>query len=178
MTSPDPTPPTPVDNRVAAAEQALEASATPPTSRDNAFARGARREENKSEAKDSASATELAAQVTGELATEADTERIQAEAEVARLRAAAPGSPELADAEAALARIEADADAAVSASLDSGAAAADATAHDRRGRYDGPGNLADERRAEQDERAAGTALTDEEAARDRIAADRKGSGTA
>jgi hypothetical protein len=176
MTSPDPLPTPPADARIAAAEHDLEASATPPRGRDNAFARGARRQENKREAQDAGDAAEVAARVTGELAVEADTERSQAEAQVAQLRTRAPGSAELADAEAALARIEADADAALGASLDSGEAAADADEHDRHGQFDGDAALADERRAEADERTAGTALTDEEAAAERIAADRKASG--
>jgi hypothetical protein len=174
MTPPDPTPSP--DDRIAAAEESLEASATPPSGRDNAFARGARRQEDKREAQDATEAAEVAARVTGELAAEADAERTQAEAQVAELRTRAPGSAALADAEAALARMEADADTAVGASLDSGEAAAQAAGHDRHGPYDGEGALADERRAEADERTAGTALTDEEAAAARITIDLKGSG--
>ncbi len=71
-------------------------------------------------------ATETAARVTGELATEADGERRRIEGQVASIERSAPTSPRAKDAEAARATAERDADGAVAASLDSGAAAEDA----------------------------------------------------
>jgi len=73
-------------------------------------------------------ATETAARVAGSLAAEADQERLTIERQVADIEAAAPGSAQAVDAEAALARAERDADEAVTESLDSDEAAEQARA--------------------------------------------------
>jgi len=71
-------------------------------------------------------AAETAARVTGELAAEADQERLMIEREVASLEGVAPASATVKDAEDARARADQDADEAVTRSLDSDEAAEDA----------------------------------------------------
>jgi hypothetical protein len=176
MTAPDETPPSTADPRLDEAERALEASATPATTRSNAFEREADRRENRAEARDADDGASTAARLAGVEAAQADTERIEAEATVARLRARAPGSPQLADAEEALARIESDAKDAIDASLDSGMRAADAVGASRRWHEDGPAAEAAYGQAEADLHRVGQDLADADAQAARIAADAEKAG--
>jgi hypothetical protein len=165
------------DPRIAATEQALEESATPlrpDAATPNKFEREFRAHDNKARSADAAEGTTEEARVAGELASEAEQERIDAEKLVARLRTEAPGSPALADAEQALARIEADATAADAASLDVDEAASDAvTDAARKRRANAAADEADYVRGTTDVAAAGRDLTDEEAAVSHLEADRE-----
>lgn len=120
-------------------------------------------------------ATETAARVIGELAAEADHERVVLEGQVAALAHAAPGSAAAADAAAALARAEQDADGAIGASLDSDEAAEAARkstgSHVFHRGADPAGGEADEARALADERVAARDLAELDTLEQRVAAD-------
>jgi hypothetical protein len=120
-------------------------------------------------------ATETAARVTGELATEADGERRRIEGQVASIERSAPGSARAEDAEAARVAADRDADGAVAASLDSGAAADDArSATGSRFLHRGAEadrSEADEARALADERTVTTDLVELDALERRVEAD-------
>jgi len=77
-------------------------------------------------ARDDADATGVAARVTGEMAAEADQERLKIEGLVKAVETASPGSYRAKDAEAAGAQAEKDADEAIASSLDSDVADEDA----------------------------------------------------
>jgi len=124
-------------------------------------------------------ATETAARVTGELAAEADQERLLIERQVAALEGVAPGSAAASDAEEALARAEQVADESVSKSLDSDVAAEDAH-HTRGSRVfhrgaDGAEAARDEQLALADEAVAARDLAELDSLEQRVAADRAGS---
>jgi len=125
-----------------------------------------------------AEATLTAARSTGEMATEADQERLRIEGEVTRIEQAEPGSPSATDAEAALAQAERDADQAVQESLDSDVAADDArssegTRYLHRG-AEPEAVLMDEQRALADESVAGRDLADLDGLEARVEADAAG----
>ena len=125
-------------------------------------------------------AAATAARVTGELAAEADQERLRIEREVAALEEERPGSAEAEDAERAEARAEQDADQAVSESLDSDTATDDArrstgTRHLHRG-ADPAAVTADADRALADESVAGRDLSDLDALEARVEGDAAGRG--
>lgn len=168
--------PTPQDPSIAAAERALEGSATPlrpDAARPNAFERGFHDRDNRAEARDAAEGSTTEARVAGEVATEAEQERIAAEALVARLRTEGAGSAALADAEAELARIEADTTSADNASLDADEAASDAVTDAAGKRHaDGAADQADYVRGTADVAAASRALADEDLAAKQLEADR------
>ena len=165
------------DPRIESVEEAEAASATPlrrDVVKPNAFVREFRSEDNKAEARDAAEGTATEARVAGELATEAEQERIAAEQLVARLRTDGPGSAALADAEAALARIEDAAAAADAASLDADTAAEEAATDAAKGRHaSGMADQAEYLRGTADVAKATTALTDADAATKQLEADRK-----
>ena len=123
-------------------------------------------------------ATLTAARSTGEMAAEADQERLKIEAEVARVEQAEPGTPSAADAEAALTQAERDADQAVAESLDSDVAADDARSSEGTRRLhrgaDPAAVLADEQRALADESVAGRDLSDLDGLEARVEADAGG----
>ena len=120
-------------------------------------------------------AAETAARVSGELAGEADQERLVIERQVADLERSAPGADGTKDAEAALARAEQDADGAVSASLDSDEAAEDAHRSTGTGIFhrssDPDGAELDEARALQDEAAAAADLSELDGLEQRVSTD-------
>ena len=122
-----------------------------------------------------AQATDTAARVTGELAGEADQERLAIEAEVARIEEVAPGGPQARDAEAAEAQAEHDADEAVAESLDSGGADENARGAEGRGLFhhsaDATAALQDRDRALADEAVAGRDLADLDVLQARVEAD-------
>jgi len=127
---------------------------------------------------DGAEATLTAAKVTGELAAEADQERLRIEREVARIEQARPGSPQALDAEAAQARAEHDADEAVAESLDTDEAADDArrsTGSTFLHRGSDPAEVtADEQRALADEAVTGRDLADLDTLEARVETDEQG----
>ena len=86
-------------------------------------------------ARDAADATAVAARVTGEMAAEADQERLRIDGQVAAIEHATPGSDQARDAEAALARAERDGDEAVSVALDSDAAEDDVRHREGKGLF-------------------------------------------
>jgi hypothetical protein len=134
------------------------------------------REQEEGGAMDADEATETAARVTGELAAEADQERLMIERQVAALEGVAPGSAAATDAEDALTRAERAADGAVSSSLDSGEAAEDAR-RSRGSRFlhrgsDSAGAGRDESRALADETAVAEDLAELDALEQRVAGDR------
>jgi hypothetical protein len=126
-------------------------------------------------AADAAQATETAARVNGEIGSEADQERLKIEGLVQSVEKAAPGSDKAKDAEAAAAQAEKEADDAVTASLDSDAAAEDAL------KSEGSRHLhlsaspdeakADEARALKDESLAAKDLSDLDSLEQRVADD-------
>jgi hypothetical protein len=127
---------------------------------------------------DAAEGTLTAAEVTGEMAAEADQERLKIEAEVARIERAAPGSSQARDAEAAASQSERDADEAVTKSLDSDVAAenarsAEGTGHFHRGAEPDEA-VADEAQALADESVVGRDLTDLDALQARVESDGSG----
>lgn len=127
---------------------------------------------------DGAEATLTAAKASGELAAEADHERLGIEAEVTRIEASRPGSPQARDAEAAEAEAERDADQAVSESLDTGEAADDArsaTGSRILHRGSDPAEVtADLQRALADEAVAGHDLADLDDLETRVETDGQG----
>ena len=129
---------------------------------------------------DATRATDTAANVTGELAGEADQERLAIEADVARIEAAAPGGPQARDAEVAEAQAEHDADEAVAESLDSGVA--DENAQGTRGRglfhrsADPTAAIGDRDRALADEAVAGRDLAELDVLQARVEADMDAAG--
>jgi hypothetical protein len=127
---------------------------------------------------DGAEATLTAAKVSGELAAEADQERLRIEAEAARIDRARPGSPEAADADAAVSEAGRDADQAIAESLDSDAAADDArtaTGSTFLHRGSDPAEVtADRERALADESVAGRDLAALDALEARIESDGSG----
>ncbi len=127
-------------------------------------------------AADEADATETAARVSGEMAAEADQERVTIEGLVKRVTQAAPGSDKTRDAQAAAAQAEHDADEAVAASLDSDAAAEEADRAEgaglfHRGADPAPGGI-DMVRALQDESVVGKDLRDLDALGKRVSGDK------
>ncbi len=124
---------------------------------------------------DGAEATLTAAKVSGELAAEADQDRLRIEKEAARIEEARPGSAQALDAEAAEARAECEADEAVTESLDTDEAADDArsaTGSKFLHRGSDPAEVtADERRALADEAVAGRDLADLDALQARVERD-------
>jgi hypothetical protein len=127
---------------------------------------------------DGTEATLTAARVSGELAAEADQERLRIEAETARIEQARPGTAPARDAEAAVAQAERDADQAVTESLDSDEAADDArrsTGSKFLHRGSDPVEVtADKERALADEAVAGRDLADLDTLEARIEADEDG----
>jgi len=127
---------------------------------------------------DGAEATLTAAKVSGELAAEADQERLRIEAEAARIDQARPGSPEAADADAAVAQADREADEAITESLDSDEAAEDArraTGSRLLHRGADPAEVtADKQRALADESVAGRDLSDLDALEARVDGDASG----
>jgi hypothetical protein len=120
-------------------------------------------------------ATETAARVSGELAAEADQERLLIGRQVAGLEQAAARGDQAKDAEEALARAEQDADQAISSSLDSDEAAEDAR-HAVGSRLfhrgaDGAEAELDESRALHDESVAAGDVRELDALELRVAAD-------
>jgi hypothetical protein len=125
-----------------------------------------------------AEATLTAARSTGEMAAEADQERLKIEAEAARIERAEPGSPAATDAEAVRAQAERDADQAVDESLDSdeaadGARSAEGTRYLHRG-AEPAAVVADVQRALADESVAGRDLADLDGLEARVEADARG----
>ena len=127
---------------------------------------------------DGAEATLTVAKVSGELAVEADQERLRIEGEVARIEQARPGSPQALDAEAAEAQAERDADESVAESLDTDEAADDArTATGSKFLHRGsdPAEVtAAEQRALADEAVAGHDLAELDALEARVETDEQG----
>jgi hypothetical protein len=127
---------------------------------------------------DAAEGTLTAARVSGEMAAEADQDRLKIEAEVARIEQQAPGSSQALDAEAASARAERDADEAVAKSLDSDVAADDARSSEGSGMFhrgaDPATAVADKERALADESVVGRDLTDLDALAAEVEADAAG----
>jgi len=126
-------------------------------------------------ATDAAVATTEAARVSGEMAAEADQERLAIEREVRSIEQSAPASGAASDAEAALAQAERDGDEAVSESLDSDVAA-DEVRHDEGTRFlhkhaDADAALAEQTRALADEAVVGHDLADLDALETRVEAD-------
>jgi hypothetical protein len=126
-------------------------------------------------ARDAADATAVAARVTGEMAAEADQERLRIDGQVAAIEHATPGSDQARDAEAALARAERDGDEAVSVSLDSDAAEDDVRHREGKGLFhkdaDAEGAAADEAEALHDEAVAGRDLADLDTLEQRVSAE-------
>jgi len=125
-----------------------------------------------------AEATDTAARVLGEIATEADQERLDFEQRATYIEQVAPGSPEAQDVAAAAAQADRDADAAIAASLDADAADEDARRSEGT-RYlhrsaDPVSADADEQRALADETVAARDLADLDALRARVDADASG----
>ena len=127
---------------------------------------------------DGAEATLTAAKVSGEMAAEADQERLRIEAELARIEQARPGSPQARDAEAAEAQAERDADQAVAESLDTDEAADDArssTGSRFLHRGSDPAEVtADVQRALADEAVVGRDLADLDTLEARVESDEQG----
>ena len=127
---------------------------------------------------DGAEATLTAAKVSGELAAEADQERLRIEGEVARIDQERPGSLQARDADDAGAQAERDADQAVAESLDTDEAADDArSATGSRFLHRGsvPAEVtADEQRALADEAVAGRDVADLDALEARVEGDEQG----
>jgi hypothetical protein len=124
---------------------------------------------------DEADATEVAAQVTGEMGAEADQERLKIEAVVQAAEKAAPGTDKTKEAEAAEVQAEKDADEAIAASLDSDVAAEDAL-HSEGSRHlhlsaDPDQAQADKRKALNDESVAGNDLSDLDAIEKQVSDD-------
>jgi hypothetical protein len=124
---------------------------------------------------DNAQATEAAARVIGEIGAEADQERLKIEGLVQSIEKTAPGSDKARDAEAAAAQAEKDADDAVTASLDSDAAAEDALKSEGSRHLHLSANpdeaKADEARALKDESLAGKDLSDLDSLEQRVSDD-------
>jgi len=121
-------------------------------------------EQRAGSAVDAAQATDTAARVLGEMAAEADQERLAIERRVAGVESGAPGSSEARDAAAVGARAERDADEAIAESLDADAADEDARRSEGT-RYlhrssDPASAEADERRALADEAVAARDLSE------------------
>jgi len=127
---------------------------------------------------DATEATDVAARAVGEMAAQADQERLAIEAQVAGIERSAPGTPQARDAEAAVSLAEHDADEAVAKSLDAGAADEDARASEGT-RFlhrsaDPERAEADEHRALDDESVAGRDLADIDGLEARVAHDAEG----
>ena len=134
-----------------------------------------RHEQRVGTATDATDATELAARVSGQLAAEADQERVKIEAEVTRIEQAEPGSTQAADAEAARALAERDADEAIADSLDADVAADDVRSSEGTGVFhrgaDPERALADKQRALADESTVGRDLADLDSLETRVERD-------
>jgi hypothetical protein len=113
--------------------------------------------------------------VNGEIGAEADQERLNIEGLVKSLEEAAPGNDKAKDAEAAEAQAEKDADDAVTASLDSDAAAEDALKSEGSRHLHLSANpdeaKVDEARALKDESLAAKDLSDLDSLEQRVADD-------
>jgi len=127
-------------------------------------------------------ATGTAARVTGELAAQADQERLELERQVEALDRLRPGSSAAADADGALARAEHDADDAVAESLDAGGAAEDARrstgSHLLHRGADPAAGQVDQERALRDEAAAARDLAELDSLEERVSTDAAGSSPA
>jgi hypothetical protein len=125
---------------------------------------------------DDTEATELAGRVTGEIASEADQDRLEVEKLVQEVEGSAPGTAKALDAEAAAAEAEKDADEAVSMSLDSDAAAEDARraegTHYLHRSADPDETTADRSRSLKDEARAAADLSALDALKQRVEGDR------
>jgi hypothetical protein len=122
-----------------------------------------------------AEAAEVAARVAGEMGAEADQKRLKIEQLVDAAEKSSPGTDKVKDAEAAMAQAEKDADEAIAASLDSGAAAEDAL-HSTGSRHlhrsaDPVGATADRVRALNDEAVAAKDLTELDSLVERVTND-------
>jgi hypothetical protein len=184
MTGSDPAT-VPLDARAAAAEgemdaelDALRAKGPAPgaTVRNPVY----QHEQRAGTAADAARATDTAAKVTGEIAGEADQERLAIEAEVARIEEVAPGGPQARDAEAVQVQAEHDADEAVAESLDSDVADESARGAEGTGLFhrsaDPTAALQDRDRALADEAVAGHDLADLDALQAKVEADMHAAG--
>ena len=113
--------------------------------------------------------------LTGEMAAEADQERLKIERLVAAAEQSSPGTEKTKDAEAALAQAERDADEAIAASLDSDVAAEDALHSEGTGHFHRAANpdeaTADKVRALQDESVAARDLSELDALEQRVSSD-------
>jgi hypothetical protein len=126
-------------------------------------------------ARDEAEATEMAARVAGEMAAEADQERLKIESLVQEVEKTSPGSDRAKDAQAAEAQAEKDGDEAIAASLDSDVAAEGALNSESSRRLHRPANPeganVDEAKALQDESVAGRDLSDLDSLEKRVSDD-------